>query len=118
MTHVSRMAEACSVMEGRAMAADELGAELWPDRTGRCGHAITGGGDYAAQMLLGRMRKAGLVRTTHDPGSSRWELTTKGSGVADLVALVRREARWLDARRRTLDQARSALVEALRPCRE
>lgn len=44
----------------------------------RGGVSTNGGGDYAAQMLLGRMRKAGLVRTTHSPGSSLWELTRDG----------------------------------------
>ena len=31
--------------------------------------------DYAAQMMLGRMRKAGLVAVVHNVGSSRWTLT-------------------------------------------
>lgn len=40
--------------------------------------ATTGGGDYAAQMLLGRMRKAGLVRHASSEGSTIWELTPRG----------------------------------------
>ena len=40
--------------------------------------AATGGGDYATQMLLGRMRKAGLVRTIVSEGSSRWDVTSRG----------------------------------------
>lgn len=61
-----------------AMAASLLGAMLWgKDRKGRV-IAQQGGGDYAAQMLLGRMKKAGLVRTLSGAGSSRWELTADG----------------------------------------
>ena len=37
-----------------------------------------GGGDYAAQMLLGRMKKAGLVRHAPSEGSSLWEVTDLG----------------------------------------
>lgn len=53
-------------------AASMVGAHLWPNRTGRIS-AVQGGGDYAAQMLLGRMRKKGLVRYAHSIGSTRWE---------------------------------------------
>lgn len=59
------------------VAASMLGAQLWPERIGRV-FAVQGGGDYAAQMLLGRMRKAGLVRVARGEGSSRWELTSDG----------------------------------------
>lgn len=75
------------VLDGCSMAACELGAALWPDRTGRRWVSSSGGGDYAAQMLLGRMRKIGLVRTTSDPGSSRWELTARGR---EVVRVMRR----------------------------
>lgn len=63
------------------MAASSLGAILWPDRTS---HVIAqqGGGDYAAQMLLGRMRRAGLVRVLPGSGSSRWGLTGEGHRAA------------------------------------
>jgi hypothetical protein len=47
------------------------------NRRGRIS-ASTGGGDYAAQMLLGRMKKAGLVRHARSEGSTMWELTAKG----------------------------------------
>ena len=40
--------------------------------------AATGGGDYAAQMLLGRMKKAGLVRHATSERSTLWELTATG----------------------------------------
>lgn len=37
-----------------------------------------GGGDYAAQMLLGRLKKAGLVEYAPSEGSTRWRLSAKG----------------------------------------
>jgi hypothetical protein len=66
------------------VAADLLGAKLWPDRTGRIS-APHGGGDYAAQMLLGRMKKAELVQHSASAGSSRWQLTQKGFRAATLA---------------------------------
>lgn len=63
------------------MSASCVGAIVWPwgerKRKGRV-IASQGGGDYAAQMLLGRMRKLGLVQVQHGEGSSVWELTEKG----------------------------------------
>lgn len=59
------------------MAASELGPRLWPNRSGRI-VSTNGGGDYGAQMLLGRLRKAGLARTLNTEGSSRWALTSEG----------------------------------------
>jgi hypothetical protein len=59
------------------MTAGEFGAAMWPGRTGRI-TSSSGGGDYAAQMLLGRLRAKGIVRTTLDPGATRWELTSRG----------------------------------------
>lgn len=47
------------------------------NRRGRIS-SVNGGGDYAAQMLLGRMRSAGLVRDDGSTGSTRWELTPAG----------------------------------------
>lgn len=49
----------------------------------RSGHVVAnhGGGDYAAQMMLGRLRKQGLVRVANGPGSSTWELTWEGKKV-------------------------------------
>lgn len=55
----------------------DVGGAVWPDRTGRIA-ANGGGGDYAAQMLLGRLKKAGLVEHAPSEGSSRWRLTTDG----------------------------------------
>jgi DNA-binding transcriptional regulator PaaX len=59
------------------LTASDLGGEVWPERTGRI-VASQGGGDYAAQMLLGRMRKAGLVRVQASSITSVWELTGAG----------------------------------------
>lgn len=70
------------------LPADHVGGAVWPDRTKR-GTANHGGGDYAAQMLLGRLRRAGLVRTLHRDGSSIWELTPKGRN--QVTAAERRE---------------------------
>jgi hypothetical protein len=57
--------------------ADMVGVRVWPERTKRpC--ANQGGGDYAAQMLLGRLKKAGYVRHAWSEGSSLWEITPAG----------------------------------------
>lgn len=66
-------------------AASLVGACVWPFRTGAI-VSSNGGGDYAAQMLLGRMRKSGMVRTQHGPGSSQWELTGEGKKKAQEIA--------------------------------
>lgn len=63
--------------------AGEVGSELWPQRTGRCGVSVNGGGDYPAQMLLGRLRKQGFVKTMHTEGSSIWCLTDAGRAYAN-----------------------------------
>jgi len=47
-------------------------------RNNRGGVSTNGGGDYAAQMLLGRMKKAGLVEHAPSDGSSLWRLTLAG----------------------------------------
>lgn len=62
------------------LPAVEVGRKVWGDRRRGPIVAPHGGGDYAAQMLLGRLRKHGLVRTTIDSwaGCSLWELTEKG----------------------------------------
>lgn len=51
------------------------------ERNGRVA-SVNGGGDYAMQMLLGRMRKRGLVRVLPGPGASRWTLTAAGTQLA------------------------------------
>ena len=64
------------------MTAYEVGDAVWPGGNGRKGRvsAGTGGGDYAALMLLGRLRNRGLVagRTPSGEGSTRWYLTAAG----------------------------------------
>jgi DNA-binding transcriptional regulator PaaX len=55
----------------------DVGEAVWPERAGRIS-ASGGGGDYAAQMLLGRMKKAGLVEHAPSDGSARWRLSHKG----------------------------------------
>lgn len=59
-------------------SAGDVGAIIWRHR--KRGRIISsnGGGDYAAQMLLGRMRKKGLVRVASGAGSSQWEITPAG----------------------------------------
>lgn len=54
-----------------------VGAHLWPDRDGAI-VAAHGGGDYQAQMYLGRLRRLGWVRTLSTGGSSAWGLTADG----------------------------------------
>lgn len=54
-----------------------VGAAAFPDRD-RVRVANGGGGDYAAQMFLGRLKKRGLVRLASSVGSSRWQLTAAG----------------------------------------
>lgn len=58
----------------------DVGDAVWPDRVVRSGRGVAngGGGDYAAQMLLGRLKKAGLVEHAPSEGSSRWRLSQKG----------------------------------------
>ena len=61
-------------------SSGEVGGAVWPDREIRGGRGVSsnGGGDYAAQMLLGRLKKAGLVEYASSEGSTRWCLSTKG----------------------------------------
>jgi len=54
------------------------------NRRGRMVSA-SGGGDYAAQMLLGRMRSKGYVRVCNADGSSLWELTSAGLELAQEI---------------------------------
>jgi hypothetical protein len=71
----------------------EVGDAAWPDRTLRGGRGVSsnGGGDYAAQMLLGRLKKAGLVEHALSEGSTRWRLSEKGrQAVQKLLNPVRR----------------------------
>jgi hypothetical protein len=58
----------------------DVGGAVWPDRAIRGGRGVSvnGGGDYAAQMLLGRLKKARLVEQARSEGSTRWRLSTDG----------------------------------------
>lgn len=63
-----------------AQPADMVGSVVWKGKKRGKTSSMGGGGDFGAQMLLGRMRKAGLVRVRnakHD-GCSMWELTELG----------------------------------------
>lgn len=66
------------------VTASEIGAAVWPDRVIRGGRGVSsnGGGDYAAQMLLGRLKKAGLVEYASSlmpgAGTTRWRLSVRG----------------------------------------
>lgn len=58
-------------------SADAVGTVISPNST-RKRSPNGGGGDYAAQMMLGRMKSAGLVCHAFSEGSALWELTPKG----------------------------------------
>lgn len=92
------------------MSASCLGAILWPERKTR-GVSHNGGGDYAAQMLLGRARRAGLVRTQHGEGSSVWEATAKGHRVADVLGRITLAERRLDGLHFEINAAEKRLKE-------
>lgn len=68
--------------------AGDLGAILWPKRSGRV-ISSNGGGDYAAQCLLGKMRQKGWVRVQPRSITSVWELTAAGR-----VAAIRARQDW------------------------
>lgn len=72
--------DAVKYSSSRGMDAGMVGCYVWPDRDPRMGRGVAtgGGGDYAAQMLLGRLRKRGLVRTLVTEGSSVWAITAAG----------------------------------------
>jgi hypothetical protein len=75
--------DACRYLAANGPAsADMVGAVVWKGKKRGRVTSSGGGGDYAAQMLLGRMKKAGLVRLAHSEGSSRWELTELGRAEA------------------------------------
>ncbi len=80
------------------VSSGEVGGAVWPDREVRFGRGVSsnGGGDYAAQMLLGRLKKAGLVEYAPSEGSTRWRLSTKGRD--DVRALNGEKPRVMPAR--------------------
>lgn len=74
--------DACRYLAAKGpQPADLVGAFVWKGKKRGKTTSMGGGGDYAAQMLLGRMKKAGLVRHSlaHADGSSTlWEVTASG----------------------------------------
>lgn len=62
-----------------ARTAGEIGGAVISSRRGRIASA-SGGGDYAAQMLLGRLQRRGLVHGSApgDGGATRWAITAQG----------------------------------------
>lgn len=73
-------------VDSNGVTADFVGQAVWPGkRRGRV-TSSGGGGDYAAQMVLGRLRKRGLARTVNAEGASRWEATPLGRLLAGLAA--------------------------------
>ena len=61
------------------ISADDFGASLWKDKKRGRVTSSGGGGDYGAQMFLGRLKKRGYARSAHTLGSSLWEATAAGS---------------------------------------
>lgn len=75
----SMIYNALVILTGRGpMSADDFGGDLWRDKKRGRTTSSGGGGDFGAQMFLGRLRRLGFAQTTHDPGSSRWEATGAG----------------------------------------
>ncbi len=76
---------------GRAgVSCFDVGNAVWPNRPVRGGRGVSvnGGGDYAAQMLLGRLKKAGLVEHAPSKGSTRWRLSGEGLREVDRINQV------------------------------
>lgn len=64
------------------MGCCTFGADYFgPERVGRVS-ASGGGGDYAAQMVLGRLRRLGWVELAYSLGSSRWRCSVAGRSIA------------------------------------
>lgn len=84
-----------------ASSGDFGGAYFGKDRKSK-GTSMGGGGDYAAQMLLGRLKKKGLVRHSMRfcEGSTVWELTATGLlAIGGMTGRPRkcRHTTWLDS---------------------
>jgi hypothetical protein len=63
----------CARGAAASMVATAFGKDSRMHRMG-----MNGGGPYGTQMLLGRMRKRGLVGQGKSSGSSVWVLTSEG----------------------------------------
>ena len=101
----------------KGCSAGEVGASVWPERQCRPGRGVSvnGGGDYAAQMLLGRLKKAGLVEYASSEGSSLWRLSAKGQKAFQRLAPapIVKEAK---VAKKTSTKSGGAIVTATDPC--
>lgn len=61
----------------RPMGCAWVGDAIRPEST-RMRMPNHGGGDYAAQMFLGKLRKRGLVEQVNTGGSSAWQISWAG----------------------------------------
>ncbi len=66
------------VGEGEPMSADNFGARLWRDKKRGRVTSSNGGGDYAAQCFLGKLKRDGYVRHAPSEGCTLWEITPAG----------------------------------------
>lgn len=69
------------VLVGRGpISADMFGAYVWRGKKRGKTSSSGGGGDYGAQMFLGRLKKLGFARLARESfeGASRWEATEAG----------------------------------------
>ncbi len=98
----------------------EVGHAAWPDRVLRGGRGVSvnGGGDYAAQMLLGRLKKAGLAEHAPSEGSSRWRLSVKGLREVQQLrdAKTTKTAKTTTAKTQSRPQPSRATVTGTEPC--
>jgi hypothetical protein len=84
----SQTYQALALLEREPMVASAFGAELWRHRARGRTVSANGGGDYAAQCFLGRLRKRGLVETDKSPAGSMvsiWTLTPAGRRALQLA---------------------------------
>lgn len=76
---------ALRALEAGPLDCSTFGAKLWgAERRGRVS-AVQGGGDYAAQCYLGKLRKRGLVEVEWGEGSSSWVLTKAGRAALEAL---------------------------------
>jgi hypothetical protein len=73
------------LVENGPSAADMVGIYVWAGKERGRVTSSGGGGDYAAQMMLGRLKAAGLVEHAHTEGATRWVVTSRGRRAAKEV---------------------------------
>jgi hypothetical protein len=95
--------------------AGVVGAMVWQERRNGRTSAVQGGGDYAAQMLLGRLRKRGFVRVQNGEGSSVWEITDSGRTQLAWNEAFETEERGklMERNKKTMRQTTSNAIAAL-----